>query len=184
MPDVNEEIVKQFFEKNGFLVKTNLKYMVKSGGSSGESDVDLAVLNLDPDRMNPATNIVLEAEDLKGIERAVVEIKGWHELRFTPSLLAYSPRIFNFVRQESLDAAKKFFKNANFKKILVLSELPVVEDKRSESIQKLKKGGIDHVIEFKTILKYITGVVKPNKNYRDSEFLQTVRLLKSYDLLK
>ena len=44
--------------------------------------------------------------------------------------------------------------------------------------------GIDEVLEFKDILSFVIEKADPNKNYRDSEFLQTVRLLRGYGFLK
>ena len=43
MPDVNETLVRIFFEQAGFLVTTNLPYQVKGKkqGITGTSDLDL-----------------------------------------------------------------------------------------------------------------------------------------------
>jgi hypothetical protein len=43
----------------------------------------------------------------------------------------------------------------------------------------LSQKGIDHIIEFKTIIDDIYKMVEQNKNY-NSEALQTMRLLKIY----
>jgi len=43
----------------------------------------------------------------------------------------------------------------------------------------LSQNGIDHIIEFETIINDIYKKVKENKNY-NSEILQTMRLLKIY----
>jgi hypothetical protein len=47
MPDVNETMVRLFFEQAGFLVTTNLPYQVKGKiqGITGTSDLDLVVSN-------------------------------------------------------------------------------------------------------------------------------------------
>ncbi|ABE51299.1 hypothetical protein [Methanococcoides burtonii] len=174
--NTNEEIVRQFFEKNDFLVKTNLKYPV----IRGDSDIDLMVLNLNPDSMNPPSNFVLSVKDLKGIEKAAIEVKGWHTERFTPSLIKNFPRILNFVSENAQDTAKLFFKTTQFKNIIVLSKLPATEKSRNQTIQFLKENGVDHVIEFKAIIEFIVKEVEMNKDYEYSEFLQTVRLLKVY----
>ena len=42
---------------------------------------------------------------------------------------------------------------------------------------------IDHVIEFETIVRFIVDQVEANKNYPDSEILQTIRLLKVYGVV-
>jgi hypothetical protein len=50
--------------------------------------------------------------------------------------------------------------------------------------EMLREGGIDHVIEFPTILGFLISYVEVNCNYVESEFLQLLRLLKRYDLVK
>ena len=180
MSDVNEEIVRLFFEQLGFLVRTNVKYYVsKEKGPGGESDIDLIIYNLKPDLSNSLESFVLTKEDLKGIEYAIVECKGWHTEKFRPSLIRDTPRIFNFVRPEALNKAKVLFNTANFLKILVISSLSPGEPYRQKAISLLRKKGIDHVIEFKTIMKTLVNNIELNKNYT-SEILQTIRLMKKY----
>lgn len=167
MTDVNEEIVRIYFELNNYLVRTNLVFLVKREKSSGYSDIDLAIYNQEND------------------EKAIVEVKGWHGTHFTPSdLKAYENQIFKFVKPEALQVAKTFFKTSDFKKFLVISKLPRTENARKESLKIIESYGIDKVFFFKDILRYVVSQVKENINYRDSEFLQTIRLMKIYGFLK
>ena len=107
MSDVNEQFSRLFFEQCGFLVRTNVKYYVrKTGNVGGDSDIDLVVFNLKPDKLNPPSEFILTEQSLKGVEYAIVESKGWHEQNFSPSVIDRNPRIFNFVRQESVEKAK------------------------------------------------------------------------------
>ena len=67
MPEVNEEIVKQYLETKGYFVKTDAKYLrskEKTGlKGSGWSDLDIL------------------ATDNNG-NRLLVEVKGWHTEEF------------------------------------------------------------------------------------------------------
>lgn len=54
MPDINETIVRHFFELNDFLVRTNVKYWYGSEKGGGDSDIDLVVYNLFPDKLSTA----------------------------------------------------------------------------------------------------------------------------------
>ena len=182
MPDINETIVRHFFELNGFLVRTNVKYMVAKAKVSGQSDIDLVVYNLDSRTDHPPEDFVLTEDDLPGIGRAIVEVKGWHNDSFTPGTISSFPEVFNFVRPEAIQAASKFFRGADFPRILVVSRLSPVEEARDAAIELLKAGGIEHVIEFPTILHFIADQVETNKNYPDSEIMQTIRLLKIYGM--
>ena len=185
MPDINETVVRHFFELNGFLVRTNIKYWFSGEKGGGESDIDLVVYNLNPDKLKPPRRFVLTLEELPGLRQAIVETKGWHTESFTKGLVRNTPRIFNFVRPEAIAAAADtVFYDADFRRILVVSRLSPVPDNRKAAVQLLKDGGIDHVIEFSTIVRFIVSQVEPNKNYPDSEILQTIRLLKVYGLLE
>jgi len=162
------------------LVRTNVTYRVKGeNGIGGDSDVDLVALNLHPDRINPPKNFILKTDDLKGIEYAAIEVKGWHTEVFTPSLIRSAPRIFYFTRPEADEKIKAVIQTAHYRKILVIPALAKNEETRKEAIKMLSQNGIDHIIEFETIINDIYKKVKENKNY-NSEILQTMRLLKIY----
>jgi len=182
MPDINETIVRHFFELNGFLVRTNVKYWVSGARGGGDSDIDLVVYNLDPDRRHLSQDFVLTLDSLQCVRRAVVETKGWHTMSFTEGLVKSTPRIFNFVRPEAIEAAAEVFQDADFRRILAISKLSPIEDNRARTIELLKAGGIEHVIEFPTIFHYIAMRVEKNKNYPDSEIMQTMRLVKIYGM--
>ena len=117
-----------------------------------------------------------------------MEVKGWHNDYFTKSYFEeYEDpeepnEIFNFVRKEAIEKATEFFGTSDFRKILVISEFR--PGQREECMEIVKKGRVDEVLEFHDILSFVVDRVEPNKNYRDSEFLQTVRLLKGYGFLK
>jgi hypothetical protein len=64
-----------------------------------------------------------------------------------------------------------------------LSRLSPVHANREAAIALLKEGGIDHVIEFDTIMRFTVDQVEARKNYPDSEILQTIRLLKVYGVI-
>ena len=184
MPDINETIVRLFFELNGFLVRTNVEYWVSGERGGGDSDIDLVVYNLNPDKLHPPRDFVITLGDLPGIRQAIVETKGWHTESFTEGLVKNTPRIFNFVRPVAIEMAREeVFFDADFRRILVVSRLSPVEENRQAAIGRLKEGGIDHVVEFRTIVRFIVDQVVPNKNYPDSEIMQTIRLLKVYGVL-
>jgi hypothetical protein len=48
----------------------------------------------------------------------------------------------------------------------------------------LKERGVDGIISFRTILQELISRVEVNRNYRKSDTLQMIRILKNYDLLK
>ena len=142
----------------------------------------MVVYNLNPDKRKPPQTFILKLDQLPGIRQAIVEIKGWHTRHLTEATIKRNPRILNFVQPEALIAATEVFQDANFRRILVVSSLSSVQSNRAAAIELLRNAGVNHVIEFETIVRYITDQVKPNKNYPDSEIMQTIRLLKVYGI--
>ncbi len=68
-------------------------------------------------------------------------------------------------------------------KILVLPGLPTENPYREQSIQLLQDKGVDGIISFRSMLLDILTKIEINRNYQKSEILQTLRILKNYDLL-
>ncbi|HEX2101546.1 MAG TPA: hypothetical protein VHF69_12820, partial [Candidatus Synoicihabitans sp.] len=69
-------------------------------------------------------------------------------------------------------------------KILVLPGLPTQEPYRSQSVAMLKERGVDGIISFRSMLLDLIEKVETNRNYRKSDTLQVIRILKNYDLFK
>ncbi len=184
MSDVNVELVRQYFELNGFLVRVNRKYAVAKRESDEQGEIDLLVLNLNPRKIRPSRNFVLRNYHIPSLRKAAVIIKGWHSERFSPSVLNSSPELSAFTQDSTLKSAQEFFGSKSFKKILVLSRLPASAEMRKRSIGLLHKRAIDHIIEFGTVLGGIIDQVKVKKCYTESDLLQLIRLFKAYHLLR
>lgn len=170
MTDVNEEIVRQYFELKGYFVQTDVLYLKPKGKtgkkSSGYGDIDLVILN-------PETG-----------DKAIVGVSGWHRERVTPSYVeGWEGRLFSHLHPLALKKASKVLSSRDFRKILVISRMGSKEKSRKVFEQKAHQQGIDEIIEFPTILKELIRLIKTEPSY-DSEVLQTLRLLKIYDLLK
>lgn len=174
MTDVNEEIVKAYYETQGYLVKTN-HYYIKKGkhGGGGHSDIDLIIYH-------PIKK-----------ESAIVSVKGWHTTIVQESNLEKKWEKQHYeklkIDSQTIKAAKSFFGNKTFRKILVLSNFK--EGYREKLSRKLEKFyGYDEVTDFSTILKELIegnekkGIPEFNikRDYKDSEFLQTLRIMKRY----
>ena len=170
LTDVNEEIVSQYFELNGFFVQTDVLYLKakeQTGKkSSGYGDIDLIVTN-------PKTG-----------DKAVVGVTGWHTERITPSYVEdWGDRLFSFVSPLALKKAAQVLGTQKFRKILVVSRLGSKESSKRAFTQKAKEKGVDEIIEFPAILRELIKFINTEPSY-DSEVLQTLRLLKIYDLVK
>jgi len=170
MVDVNEEIVRKYFELQGYFVQADVLYLKpkeRTGKkSSGYGDIDLIITN-------PKTG-----------DRAIVGVSGWHTERITPSYAKdWAQRLFGFAGRLALEKAAEVLGDKKFRKILVVSRLGTTENSRTRFVEEVRKLGIDQVIEFPTILQDLINTIETRINY-DSEVLQTLRLLKTYGFLR
>lgn len=198
MAGFDEQIVREYFELHGFLVRQVRKYSVQSRQKVAEEEIDLLVYNPAATAGERPPNFLLFASELQRVQRAVVAVKPWHTtLRFTPRLLQSSAEIFKFLERNVLKAVEGMFSEGAagwdetvlpgqppILKILVLPGLPTKEPHRSESIQLLRERGVDAIISFRTMLLDLIGKLETNRNYSKSDLLQILRILKNYDLIK
>lgn len=183
MSAVSESIVREYFELHQFLVRQDRKYV--SPTRREQDDIDFFVLNPLAASRDTALPFVLRSEDLPGIERAIVVVKGWHTETFSSARLAGTPEIFRFVNPKVFQrAARAFGLNGAPLKILIIPALPHPIEAREQSITLLRNKGVDAVIPFRTLLTDLVQSVAANRNYQKSDLLQILRILKHYDFFK
>lgn len=179
MSAVNETIVREFFEAHGFLVRQTRKHVGRE-----EDEVDLLVLNPRPVVGEPLP-FELGVGDVPRIHRAVVTVRGWHTETFGPGLLANAPELFRFVEPDILKEVQKTLGDGPpATRLVVIPSLTHSKDARGETIERLRAGGIDAVITFRTLLASLIDRVEINRNYAKSDLLQLLRILKNYQLVR
>lgn len=193
MAGFDDNLVREYFELNGFFVRQSRKYAVQSRRKRADEESDLLVINPSPRRGAPPA-FQLFGSDLAGIGRAVVAVKGWHTTRAVTPAMIRKGDLLEFVRKEAVEAAQEAFADlgeategapdAALAKILVLPGLPTAEPQRGESIALLREHGVDHVLTFRTILDSMVQRVESNQSYAKSDTLQLLRLLRVYDMVK
>ena len=194
MAGVDESIVREYFEMNGFLVRQMRKYQVISRAKRDEEQIDLLVFNPTFAEGARKPNFLLFSSELPFVHRAVVAVKAWHSQKLTPSTLRGSSDIFKFLEKDVLKQADTLFASGaadeareeigHFTKILVIPSLPSHEPHKSQSIEMLRDAGVDGIVTFRSMLQDIIGKVEINHSYTKSDILQVLRILKNYDLLK
>lgn len=191
MSAIDEGIVREYFEQNGFFVRQARKYQVRSRKKTSDEEIDLVVYNPAWRRGSRRPEFFLFATELPFIQRGLVAVKPWHTDVFTPGTLRSSPeKIFSFLEENVLKQAARFFPDetegvgGDVSKILVLPALPTAEPYRSQSVELLKARGVDAIISFRAMLSDLIDKVEINRSYGKSDTLQVIRLLKNYDLLK
>lgn len=191
MSAIDEGIVREYFEQNGFLVRQPRKYQVAARRKQAQEEIDLMVYNPAWQRGSRKPDFFLFSSELPLVHKAVIAVKGWHTGVFTPTMLRSSPEIFSFLEQNVLKEAARFFppdaddeSGAVPTKVLVLPSLPTAEPFRSQSVELLKSHGVDAIISFRAMLLDLLEKIEVNQNYSKSDTLQVMRILKNYDLLK
>lgn len=197
MSAIDEGIVREYFEQNGFFVRQVRKYQVVARKKTGDEEIDLLVYNpaWNPGLRKP--DFFLFGSELPYVNRAVVAVKPWHTDVFTPGMLKNSPEVFSFLEKNVVQQVTRFFPPSpapesgaqeqpqeQITKILVLPSLPTAEPYRSQSVQMLKDAGVDAIISFRSMLLDLIDSVETNRNYGKSDTLQVIRVLKNYDLIK
>lgn len=191
MSAIDEGIVREYFEQNGFFVRQVRKYQVTARRKTGDEEINLMVFNPAWQRSARKPEFFLFSSELPYVHQAIVAVKGWHSGVFTPAMLKGSPEIFGFLEEKVLKNVTRFFpadspdqETNAFTKILVLPSLPTAEPFRSQSVELLKARGVDGIISFRAMLLDLLEKVEINQNYSKSDALQVMRILKNYDLLK
>ncbi|MBE7538421.1 MAG: hypothetical protein HS122_08420 [Opitutaceae bacterium] len=195
MAAIDESIVREYFEQNGFLVRQMRKYQVTARRKTTDEEIDLLVYNPAWQRGERKPDFFLFVSELKFLHQAVVAIKPWHTDVFTPGMLKNSPEIFRFLEGNVMKQAARFFPKSDgsdaaaedgeeITRVLVLPSLPTQEPYRSQSVQMLKERGVDGIISFRAMLQDLIENIETNLSYRKSDTLQVMRILKNYDLLK
>lgn len=191
MSAIDEGIVREYFEQSGFLVRQLRKYQVQSRKKQSEEEIDLLVYNPAWKRTSRKADFFLFASELPFLHRAVVAVKPWHTGVFSAATLKSAPDILRFLEDEVLAHVDRLFPHQEADspddvtaKILVLPGLPTQEPYRSQAVGLLKERGVDGIISFRSMLLDLIDKVAVNRNYRKSDTLQMLRILKNYDLLK
>lgn len=184
MADTNTKIVREFLEANNFSVITNRKFQLQKAEPAGRYSIDLIAMNMQYTEPSAPLPMRLQADHVRRIPNIIVDVKGWHSGRLSPSVVSSSPELFNFISPNALEFAHEVFRGHPFKSILVISEASQTEALWHKTEDMLRERGVDHVLEFPTILNYLITHVEVNLNYVESETLQLLRLLKRYGLVK
>lgn len=157
MSEFNETLVRRYFELDGYLVRTNVRYPVPNG----YSDVDLV-------GFNPRTG-----------DAVAVEVKGWHNEPLTMGTFTSWPNLLNFANDAATAAIRSILGERSFRRILVVSRLG---SGSSDPVRAyLSQRHVD-VIDFPAVLTRLMADANTNKN-ADSDAEHLLRLLRIYGYL-
>jgi hypothetical protein len=163
--DNNEQIVRAWFETQGFLVQNRLKYKVSRGTNSGWRDIDL---------------IAYRPSDGK---RVAVDVTAWmtSKIRYsdvTNPNQGINYRLSNITSKESRAEIRKAFGVKNNKEYEIWHVVSFISDNQREQVTKSYLKYVNRVVEFPDIMKDLIEFIKQNPNVtQETETLQTIRAL-------
>lgn len=193
MAAIDEWIVREYFELNGFYTRQwRGDFPAQRTKKSGER-VNLTVLNPHWQEGSPPPQQLLFGSELERIGRAVVAIRLWQIPRNSPGTARASAEVLKFLQGEVLRRADDLFpitdagrdeQTMPCLKILVLPALPTHEPSRSEAVKLLNAHGIDCLLSFRSLLQDVISRIDLQHGYQNTDLLQILRVLKNYDMLK
>ncbi|MBI1321273.1 MAG: hypothetical protein GC168_20300 [Candidatus Hydrogenedens sp.] len=181
MSDLSLQIVRECFELHQFRAVPHWP-MDEGGWNSAEAAPLLFIERLEPEPGTP--EFLLRAQDLPALRRAVVEVRAWHADKFYPSVVENNVVLGNVASAATRALAAQVLRAEDAAAILVVSELPRSPGPRQRSLELFRSKGIDHVLEFPTLLGAMLERISPHGSYAPSPTLQAFRLLKRYGFLK
>jgi hypothetical protein len=154
MSDVSEEIVRRYYERQGYFVRTNIRYQTEGGQWA---DVDLCILHPNGDA-------------------ATVEVKGWGQREVAMADFNEQFGVFNFVGPQALQAAGNALGRDNFRKVVVL---PRVAERHREQVMNLVNEHGVQILEWPTVLRFLIQEV-PINPAATNESENVIRMLKAH----
>ncbi|RKX30938.1 MAG: hypothetical protein DRP22_04475, partial [Verrucomicrobia bacterium] len=130
MSTVSDQIVREYFESLGFLVRQPTKYRVQGRSKEPVEQIDFVVWNPQPARpagsrrAHRARRLVWDSSDLRGVARAIVSVHGWHSERITPAVLKFSPEVLKIAEEEVARQAVPLIGKGPVARVVCLPGLP------------------------------------------------------------
>ena len=192
MQPIDEILVGEYLEQNGFLVRPLRKARLQSKKAQVEG-LDLYVRNMVFSAGGRAPGFLLFSSELRYVESALVCVHGWLGDKASLASMTSSAEILKYLEQNVAKNAKKWFEfdakvqfgtKAPPLRLLVAPVFPTQEPHRSQCVELLKESGVDGILSFKSILLDLIDRVDTKQVYEKSEMLQLIRTLKVFDLVK
>ncbi len=184
MSSVNDQIIREYFEHHGFLVRQIRKHV--SPGIEEEEESDFWIQNASRIGKTPVKNLKINHANIRRIDNALIFVKPWHTETFTHGAIEKDEDLSKRLANSNKSTEKEFkaWMELEPLKILVLSKLPKSRVAREKAIQQIHQTGFNGVLTFDQILSELLDHVTVNRNYQRSDLLQLLRILKTYGLVR
>lgn len=192
MQRIEETIVTEYLEQNGFLVRPLRKSRPQTKKTLDEG-LDLYVRNMVFREGGRDPNFLLFSSELRYLESAIICVRGWFADKAALATMSSGAEILKYLEGNVFKKVEKWFQydpGVSFgtavlpKKILVAPVFPSHEPHRSQCVELLREKGVDGILSFKSMLLDLIDRVDTKQVYEKSDVLQLLRILKTFDLVK
>ncbi len=182
MSDVDTQLVREYFELLHYRVLTHWQHDAHLPRVADAGTLLFIEHAESPDW--ETSEFLLRAADTPRLRRAIVEVRAWHGDRFYPSVVENSATLAHAGSKEVRQVAATIFGGRPATNVLVVSELPKTREQRDRTLALLRERGIEHVLDFPTLLGDLLQRLNPQGQYAPSPTLQALRLIKRYHFLR
>ena len=192
---VDERVVRVYFEMNGFFVRSAVMPTSKSAPKIGTDPVSFWVLNPAAKAQVQRPELLLFATQLPLVQQANVVLKDWRSSHLPLSGARGSAAIVRFLEKNIVKQAPGLFaaeatpfanaaNTAALLKILVIPAFPTQEPYKAKLLELLTEAKVDAALSFRSTLQAVVDAVGSGWRSADSEAMETLALLKSYDMIQ
>ena len=184
MATVNDQIVREYFELHGFLVRQIRKHV--SPSSEEEEESDFWIRNAAKVNKTSVKSPYFSHHNIRKVDCALVFVKPWHTETFTHGAIEKDQELSKRLAHSMEGNEPEFqtWMDQQPLKILILSKLPKSKVAREKATSQIHEKGFDGVLTFDQILSELLDHVSVNRNYQRSDLLQVLRVLKNYGLVR
>jgi len=125
--------------------------------------------------------LLLDAQSVPLLDRAMVKVLSWHTIPVTVKALRTFPEILDFLHETTLRKAAALFNGMPLKKVLVVPHLPVAKTAREETIAALQQAGVEGILLLPEMIEETIRAVEARRSY-PVVTCELLRILKHYKL--
>ncbi len=191
MAGFEEEVVRAYFEANGFLVRS-AGLPPEAGKKRSGPLRTLAVFNPEAAENAPDAGFRLYTSDVSRIRAGLVSVLGWETAGFTANLIGSDAALLRFLKTEATDKrlSSGFSPATSLPEarmgdclhLLVVPALPRADSKLKESLEALREAGAQGVFTLRSMLENLLRRAEPGRDYAALPAMQALRILKAYGL--
>lgn len=193
MPILDEAIIREYLEQNGFLTRSLRKTRSQSKKTIKEEGLDIYASNPNFVDGVRAPSFLLFSSELRYVKSMVICIRGWHSDKAALASMSSGPDILKHLESSvlkkvktwiDLDGDREELVDDSALKVLVAPVFPRQEAYRRQCAAALREKGVDAIISFKSVLLDLIDRSDTKLVYPKSEAMQMLRVLKTFDLIK